>query len=208
MTSFWENAFSEKKEMWGMEPAVSAVITRDFFSKESVKTVLIPGIGYGRNAEPFITAGMSVTGIEISETAIELARKHLGKETTIYHGSVGDMPFDQEAYDGIFCHAVIHLLDENERQKLLHDCYNQLVPNGLMVFTAVTKDAPNYGKGKLISQDRYEFHEGAKIFHYDRDSVQAEFAPFGLVEIIDVNENQPMFLIKCTKSNVSISEID
>jgi hypothetical protein len=28
---FWESAFSDKEEMWGFEPAQSAVITKDLF---------------------------------------------------------------------------------------------------------------------------------------------------------------------------------
>ena len=121
-TEFWENSFSEKQEMWGFEPAVSAVLVKDFFLEKAVKNVLIPGIGYGRNAQIFRENGITVTGIEISKTAIEMAKKHYGTGMTIHHGSVTDMPFDNGRYDGIFCHALIHLLDSNERKKLIRDC--------------------------------------------------------------------------------------
>ncbi len=30
---FWESAFNEKQEMWGFEPAKSAVLTKDLLSK-------------------------------------------------------------------------------------------------------------------------------------------------------------------------------
>lgn len=200
MTEFWEEAFKEKKEMWGLEPATSTVLTNDFFVAHQIKNVLIPGIGYGRNAQIFIDSGMNVTGIEISQTAIDLAKKHFGNSLTMYHGSVTDMPFDNKEYDGIFCYALIHLLDKKDRAKLISDCYKQLAKNGYMVFTAITKNAPNFGKGKLIEKDRYEFHEGAKIFYYDLESVKAEFNDFGLFEFSEVNENQPMYLIKCKKN--------
>ena len=110
--------------MWGFEPSKSAVLTEDFFVRESVKNMLIPGIGYGRNAQIFKESGMIVTGIEISKTVIEMCTKHYGTDMTIYHGSVTDMPFDQDGYDGIFCYALIHLLDSNEREKLIRDCYD------------------------------------------------------------------------------------
>ena len=200
MSEFWETNFIEKQEMWGFEPAKSAVITKDFFIKQSVKNVLVPGIGYGRNAQIFIENDINVTGIEISKTAIALAKKHYGNGMTIYHGSVSAMPFDEKKYDGIFCHALIHLLNKNERIKLIQDCYHQLGKNGYMVFTAISKDAPNFGKGKMISKDRYEVHEGAKIYYYDREAVHAEFDQAGLIEIVEVKEDQPMFLIKCKKN--------
>jgi SAM-dependent methyltransferase len=196
---FWESSFVEKQEMWGFEPAHAAVLTNDFFVRESVKNVLIPGIGYGRNAQIFRDNGMTVTGIEVSKTAIELARKHYGTDMTIYHGSVTDMPFDNCSYDGIFCYALIHLLDADERAELIRDCYDQLSPGGHMVFTVISKEAPTYGTGTFISKDRYELYGGVRLFFYDRESIRAEFGAAGLVEIAEVSENFPFFFITCRK---------
>jgi hypothetical protein len=115
------------------------------------------------------------------------------------HGSVTDMPFDNQKYDGIFCYALIHLLDSGERKKLISDCYNQLSANSYMVFTAISKEAATYKKGKFISKDRYEIFDGVKMFFYDRDSIKAEFGKAGLLEIKEISESQPFFLIKCKK---------
>lgn len=200
-TEFWESSFIEKQEMWGFEPSNSAILIKDFFVEKSVKNILIPGIGYGRNAQVFRDNGIRVTGIEISKTAIEMAEKHYGNEMTIHHGSVTDMPFDQSLYDGIFCYALIHLLDSSERKKLIRDCYNQLSENGYLVFTAISKEAHTYGKGKFLSEDRYEIHDGVNLFFYDRTSIHAEFDEAGLFEITAITENFPFFLIKCKKSS-------
>ncbi len=199
MTEFWEEAFKDKKEMWGLTPAKSTVITKDFFVEQKVKSVLIPGIGYGRNAQIFRDNGMTVTGIEISETAIELSKKHVGSEMKIYHGSVTEMPFDNNLYDGIFCYGLIYLLDKTERTKLIQDCYNQLTENGLMVFTAITKQAVTYGQGTNIGKDRFEMFGGVKIFFYDSETIAEEFGKSGLFEITEVTENYPFHLIKCKK---------
>ena len=110
------------------------------------------------------------------------------------------MPFDNCQYNGIFCYALIHLLDDSERQKLVFDCYNQLSKDGNMIFTAISKEASTYGKGKFISKDRYEIFEGAQIYFYDRTSIHTEFDKAGLFEIIEINESQPFFLIKCLKN--------
>ncbi len=203
-SEFWESAFTEKGEMWGFNAAKSAILTKDFFVQEKIKNVLIPGIGYGRNAQVFRESGMVVTGIEISKTAIEMAREHYGADMVIHQGSVTDMPFDDYQYDGIFCYALIHLLDREERTKFIHDCYQQLSPNGFMVFTAISKEAHSYGQGRFISKDRYEIFDGAKIFFYDRGSVEAEFSNAGLVEITEINESQPFFLITCKNMTVHL----
>jgi len=201
MTEFWEEAFKDKQEMWGLNPAKSTVVTKDFFVEQKVKSVLIPGIGYGRNAQIFRDNGMTVTGIEISKTAIELGEKHFGNEMKIYHGSVTEMPFDNNLYDGIFCYGLIYLLNKSERTKLIQDCYNQLTENGFMVFTAITKQAVTYGRGTNIGKDRFEMFGGVKIFFYDSETIAEEFGKSGLFEITEVTENYPFHLIKCKKNS-------
>lgn len=200
MTEFWEEAFNGKQEMWGMHPAKSAEIAAEQFAQKGFKKILIPGIGYGRNAEPFLKKGIQVTGIEISAKAIALAEKHFGNTLEIQKGSVTEMPFDSVYYDGIFCHALIHLLDENERHQFISDCYNQLTEGGCMVFTTITKDASTYGQGKLISKDRFEQFGGIKMFFYDEQSIKKEFESHGLVRIETVIENYPFYLIAIDKS--------
>lgn len=199
MNEFWEEVFKSKQEIWGFNPAKSTILTNDFFVENKIKSVLIPGIGYGRNAQIFRDNGMTVTGIEISKTAIDLGQKHFGNDLTVYHGSVTEMPFDNKLYEGIYCYGLIYLLDKNERAKLIQDCYNQLTENGSMVFTAITKDAQTYGQGILISKDRFEMFGGVKILFYDREAIEEEFGEFGLFEVTVVTENYPFFLVKCQK---------
>lgn len=188
MTEFWENAFTEKQLMWGLEPTASALFARDYFVRMGVKEVLIPGIGYGRNAKVFLERGMTVTGIEISETAIDLARSQLGLQIPIYHGSVADMPYDSRQYDGIFCYGLIYLLDAAGREKLLRDCYRQLTPGGHMIFTVISKKAPMYGQGTRLGDDWYERMPDLKMYFYDASSVEREFGPHGLVELSEIDE--------------------
>ena len=209
MTEFWESSFIEKQMMWGFEPSDSAILTKDFFLEKKVKDILIPGIGYGRNAKIFHENRINVTGIEISKTAIDLAEQN-GLDIRIYHGSVTDMPFDDKLYDGIFCYGLIHLLNSSERKKLIRDCYSQLRPNGYMIFTAVSKKAPMFGKGKQLSKDRFETMKGVKIFFYDSESIQKEFGKYGLVEFSNIDEpNKHMenkspvnfIIVKCKKES-------
>lgn len=201
MTDFWEESFKDKHEMWGFEPSKSTVIVNDFFVEQKVKNVLVLGIGYGRNAQMFLYHGMTVTGIEISKTAIQLAHQHFGDELHIHHGSVTKMPFDDNLYDGIYGYAIIHFLDKKERAKLIQDCFNQLTENGFMIFAVVSKNAQIYGQGSCIDKDRFAIHGGLKMFFYDKETIQDEFSQVGLFEILEVDDIYPFYLIKCRKSN-------
>ena len=160
MSEFWEDAFQAKKMMWGEEPTTLAIEAAEIFEQQGFRKILIPGFGYGRNAKPFYEKGFEITGIEISGTAIKLAQELLGREIRVFHGSVDDMPFDQDVYDGIFCHALIHLLDSGQRKKLILDCYRQLRHGGMMFFTAVTKHESTYGVGEKLGTDRYRTKDG------------------------------------------------
>lgn len=187
-TEFWESAFTEMQLMWGAEPTVSAVLAGDTFARAGARDVLIPGIGYGRNAKPFLDRGMSVSGIEISETAISIARSQLGLEIPIVHGSVTDMPFDRRQYDGIFCFGLVYLLDAPGREKLIQDCFRQLAPGGDMIFAVISKEAPMYGEGRRLGEDWYERLPGVPMYFYDTDSLRREFGSYGLVECMEIDE--------------------
>lgn len=188
MDEFWEEAFRNKQIMWGEQPTTAAIETCEHFKRLGVRKLLIPGFGYGRNAKPFLDSGFEVTGIEISKTAIQLAYRLLGEDIRVFHGSVDDMPFDQELYDGIFCHALIHLLRSEQRERLLTNCHAQLKSQGLMVFTAITKHASTYGVGEQLGKDLFRTRDGVELFFYDQESIQEEFGRFGLVESTVVEE--------------------
>lgn len=210
MKNFWDKVFDKEQVNWGFAPSDSAILTKDFFLQKEIKDILIPGIGYGRNAKIFIDNGIHVEGIEISETAIELARSNNNLDVIIYHGSVAVMPFTNKKYDGIFCYALIHLLSKPERKKFIQDCYNQLKPGGYMIFTMASKKASLPENIRSLSKDRYEIQKGLNVYLYDFESVKHEFKNFGLVEYFEIDEpikhlkNEPplkLLYVKCSKPN-------
>jgi SAM-dependent methyltransferase len=203
MAEFWESAFADKQLMWGHEATRSARLASEHFARTGARDVLIPGLGYGRNATPFLERGMAVTGIEISETAIGLARSTLGLDIPIHHGSVTDMPFDDRVYDGIFCHGLLYLLDAPARAKVIADCRRQLAPGGAMIFTLIAKTAPMYGRGTCIGDDWYRMSPGVSLYFYDETSARRDFEPHGQVELSTIVEptgggHHPFLVVTCT----------
>lgn len=187
MNEYWENKFKNEGEMWKMEPSDSALMALDLFKANGIHKVLIPGFGYGRNARVFIENGFIVTGIEISQSAIDLAKAN-GLNCTVHNGSVTLMPFDNEQFDWIYCYALIHLLNQRERKAFLKACYNQLKDNGLMVFVVASTQMSMYGSGKMISRNRYRISEGLNVYFYDDEAVSNEFAEFGSIKYSDIEE--------------------
>ena len=193
--------------VWGLEPSDSAYYALRLFNSENFEHILVPGVGYGRNAGLFADNGFQVTGIEISGKAIEQAKK-LEYTFHIHLGSVCDMPFDNNIYDGIFCYAVLHLLNKYQRKRFLKACYNQLQPNGLMIFTVISTESELITQGKLVSNNRYLMKNGLGIYFYDESSILKEFNHFGLVDYQKIDEpikfkldEKPIkcFIITCKK---------
>jgi SAM-dependent methyltransferase len=187
MTEYWESRFKNEGAMWQFEPSDSALITIKHFMLNKINEILIPGFGYGRNAKLFIEKGFKVTGIEISGSAIELAREN-NIQCIIHHGSVISMPFDSKQYEGIFCYALIHLLNKRERHNFLKSCFAQLKNEGIMIFTVASNYNSLFGKGIKLSRNRFEIAKGLKVYFYDDDSVLKEFEEFGMVECTDLQE--------------------
>lgn len=185
---FWESNFQDKKIMWGLQPADVTLEAKALFRKNNIDKILIPGFGYGRNAKIFIEDGFDVTGIEISKTAIDIAKEHIKGDYKLYHGSVIDMPFDKEKYKGIFCYALIHLLNKNERTKLIRDCYDQLEDNGIMVFIMLSINDGRYGKGMKMGRNTYLTKHGITLYFYDPHSLEEEFGAYGSFEIEEISE--------------------
>jgi cyclopropane fatty-acyl-phospholipid synthase-like methyltransferase len=199
---FWETAFLDKQLMWGEASTNTAHAAVRLFKENGFQNILIPGFGYGRNAKPFFDAGFKVAGIEISRTAINLSRKFLGFNADIFEGSVDDMPFDSNEYDGIFCHALIHLLGTEKRSLFISRCFSQLKLNGIMIFTAITKHAPTYGIGECISTDTFKTKDGVNLFFYDEQAIKTEFENFGLIEssIVEEQPSTKFWKIICEKN--------
>jgi len=208
MFEFWEETFKSEKMIWGQEPSNSAIIIKDFFLEHNVSDILIPGIGYGRNAKVFYDNAINVTGIEISKSAIELAQENISKNIQIYCGSVTEMPYDTKKYKGIFCYSLIHLLNKYERKKFILNCYKQLKSGSHMFFVVISKKANMFGEGKELSKDRFKIQNDLKVFFYDDQSIRKEFSSFGLISYKEIDEpikhmvNEPplkCYLINCHK---------
>jgi hypothetical protein len=187
MGEYWESKFKTEGPMWDFLPADSAIRTLEIFRSNNLKEILIPGFGYGRNGKLFIENDFDVTGIEIAKSAIDIARAN-NINCTIYHGSVTSMPFDNKIFDGIYCYALIHLLNKKERKTFLNSCFNQLNNNCLMVFVVASTKTSMFGMGKKLSKNRFKISAGLNVFFYDSLSINREFSPYGLLEFEDIEE--------------------
>jgi SAM-dependent methyltransferase len=97
--------------------------------------VLDVGCGYGRIAIPLGKAGFTVSGLDLSATMIEAARRNAeSADVTIDFvvGSMTALPYEAESFDVIVClwTAFYELLREDEQEAAFREMWRVLTPGG------------------------------------------------------------------------------
>jgi len=186
---YWNNRFSDKGKIWGIEPSKAAKCALKLFKKYKINKILIPGAGYGRHTKFFSTQNYKVTGIEFSKIALNIAKKFDPKSTLIL-GSVLDMPFNEEKYDAIFCHNLLHLLLENERVSFLEKCYNQLKVNGFVFFTVFSELEESFGKGATIEENTFESKPFRPTHYFTEEDILNHFKSYTVIKTNILKEKE------------------
>jgi ubiquinone/menaquinone biosynthesis C-methylase UbiE len=93
--------------------------------------ILEAGCGPGRDSKFFADHGLKVTGVDLSEKLLEIAR--IAAPTTEFiKQDLRKLDFQDESFAGIWaCASLIHL-KRNEIPSVLSDFYRFLKPNGLL----------------------------------------------------------------------------
>ncbi|OMC53821.1 hypothetical protein A5747_18225 [Mycobacterium sp. IS-836] len=101
-----------------------------------------PGPGYFA-VEMAKGAAYRVTGLDISRTMVELARKNAaeaGVEVDFRHGNASAMPFPDESFDLLTCSAAFK--NFSEPHHALQEMYRVLRPGGMALVVDLRKDVP------------------------------------------------------------------
>ncbi len=181
MKDYWEKRYIREEKIWGITPSKTAEYALKLFRDNKVQKILIPGSGYGRNSRLFSENGFDVTGIEISKKAFYIAQK-FDPLTKFYNGSVLDMPFDNNIYDGVYCHNTLHLFLKNERVLFLKNCNSQLRNNGFVFYAVFSEKENSYGKGKEIEKHTFESKPGRPIHYFSETDLIEHFREYSIIK--------------------------
>jgi SAM-dependent methyltransferase len=99
------------------------------------RSVLDVGCGAGVDLARFARGGAEVTGVDVSPSAIELARKNFEQQGLRGRFEVADgehLPFPDNTFDLVFAHGVVQYTASPER--LVDECRRVLKPGGEAVF--------------------------------------------------------------------------
>lgn len=180
MQGFWDGRFEHEGRVWGERPSRTAEYAMKQFGGQSINKILIPGAGYGRNSKFFSDNGYNVTGIEISERALSLAREYDLK--TKFNSSVLQANIGRQSYDAIYCFNFLHLFRQQERKLLVSQCHDWLKLSGYVFFTVFSLEEPTFGKGSEVEENTFESKPGRPVHYFSDSDLREHFSNFEILE--------------------------
>ncbi|MGP4061153.1 class I SAM-dependent methyltransferase [Halobacillus sp. H74] len=76
---YWDERFKEG-EIWGGSPCPSVDMSLPHLRDNHIRSILVPGCGYGSNSLELAQSGFKVKGIDVSSEAIKLACRNISAE--------------------------------------------------------------------------------------------------------------------------------
>jgi ubiquinone/menaquinone biosynthesis C-methylase UbiE len=99
------------------------------------KTFLEVGCGIGTDLVRFAKGGAIATGVDLSATAIELARKNAeqaGVDLRLELANGEALPFEDSSFDAVYAHGVLQYTADPKR--MVEECRRVLKPEGEAIF--------------------------------------------------------------------------
>ena len=184
----WNQAYIASGAIWGDTPSEVARIALEHLRRnghDAPVEVLDIGCGYGRDAL-YLARHLPgrVTGIDLSEQALEMARASLAESgltnATFHARDLRELSLG-EGYDVVLVSNLYHLCRPEMRNELRSAIRRVLRPGGWLFLNALsTADPEEYGQGEPVIGDPNAF-EADKYRHFSSEDELRR--TFGYVEL-------------------------
>ena len=115
------------------------------FAAASGLRVLEIGCGLGTDGAQFAKAGADYTGVDLTEAAVELARKRFalsGLRGKFQTADAENLEFEDESFDLVYSHGVLHHTPDTARA--VDEIWRVLRPGGRAMVMLYHRDSYNY----------------------------------------------------------------
>lgn len=147
--------------------------------------VLDAGCAFGRDTALFLEHGRQGIGIDMSEGLLKRAR-NLHPDLTFKKMDVRQLDFEADSLAGIWCHATLLHLKDDDVATALKEFHRTLQPGGVL-FVSFKE-----GEGDEEFVEKFS-SDAARYFNYQQDARVAEMlkqAGFKITELYTINELQ------------------
>ena len=155
------------------------------FSSFRGQRLLEVGCGIGTDLVRFAKGGARVTGVDLAQTAIDLARQNFelsgvaAEELRVADGEA--LPFPEASFDVVYGHGVIQYT-ANPAQ-LIRECYRVLRPGGTAIFMVYNRVSWLNGMSKLMKV-ALEHEDAPVLKKFSSAEFRGLLGPFSDVRIV------------------------
>ena len=171
MKTYWEHLHSQPRfrPKYPTELIVQFVFRS--FKRDGSQKVLDLGCGAGRHVVFMARENIAAYGVDLSSEGIEYAKKSLdeqGLSAILKQGSVSEIPFEDELFDGIICYGVLYYCKIEEIKKAINEIKRVLKVGGKGLVVVRSTEDYRFGKGTEIERNTFiisEEDENKSAFH-------------------------------------------
>ena len=169
--------------------------------------ILDAGCGSGRNMYWFVQNGFNITGIDISEAAIEELKNNYPAlpEGSLVAASLEKIPFSDNHFNHIICSAVLHFAESIARFNCICKELVRVLKPGGTLFIRMTTDIGIEEKVQLIADGVYTIPDGSTRFLLTRKllatcMLQNNLSFIEPLKIVNVNDVRCMSTLLLQKN--------
>lgn len=155
---YWNNYYADKAGVHKTEqdPSLFACAMLQKYMERGRDLVEL-GCGNGRDSLYFAKKGLSVTGIDASEVAInELQKKNLLDNCIfICDDFVSAESIYQIQYDYCYSRFTLHAINAHQETQILKKAYDMLKENGYLFIEARSVNDKKYGAGQAVERNAF-----------------------------------------------------
>ena len=174
----WETNFSNKPEMFGLEPSYPAKKALNIFRENNLTNVIELGAGLGRDSIYLGKNSINLTALDYSENGLKILDQKIKNEnlsssiSTLKFDIRDNLPFENNSIDACYSHMLYCMaFTFDELIKLNNEIKRVLKPGGVNIYTARNTNDGDYKKGIHRGEDLYEI-DGFIIHFFSKKTIQ------------------------------------
>jgi len=185
----WEKNFSNKPEMFGLEPSLSAKKALKLFQEKKIDKIVEIGAGLGRDTIFFAKNSIHTTALDYSSSGIKAINHKTNKENLSNYISTKlfdvreKLPFEDNSIEACYSHMLYCMaLTTNDLEKLNNEIQRILKPGGINVYTVRHTNDGDFKKGVHVGEDLYE-NDGFIVHYFSEEKVNSLLKGFKNISI-------------------------
>ena len=185
----WEINFSNKPEMFGLNPSLSAKKALKLFQEKKIKNVVEVGAGLGRDTIFFAKNSIHIIALDYSLSGIKVINQKTKKDNLSNYVSAKQfdvrqkLPFKDNSIEACYSHMLYCMaLTSIELEKLNNEIQRILKPGGINIYTVRHTNDGDFQKGTHIGEDLYE-NDGFIVHYFSEEKVYSLLNGFNNISL-------------------------